>query len=163
MIRTHLRTLAIAAGAITALAIAWVVLGLGTDSGESQQTQTSTFRWRQISVDLPADSPLRVVRSMPPRAEDPFLMKIRASPEIVDGVEGELRIDADTGAVLLDTLSGVLPTETERILDSLAIATDEPVGWPYVGEAPSSILTFGDIAYLEPEPSSGVIVHQGWA
>jgi hypothetical protein len=68
-------------------------------------------------------------------------------------------IDANTGEVLLDTIGGALRDEADEVRASLREPQDAARVWPLADVAPPGPeVKYGNITYIEPDPSSGIFI-----
>lgn len=156
--------------AITLLSLAlggvgvWFLWGqFGPDSTEGTARELA---FGNVSITLPSDDSGLLARPdyAPPESVD----KPGGGPVIVVTDESEARsgylvIDANTGEVLVDTIDGALRDEADDVISSVEQQRPDGV-WPLADVAPSGPrITFGNMTYIEPDPSSGIfVVPQEW-
>lgn len=152
--------------AVTLLALAaigavgwfgWAQFGsTGTEGAERQLT------YKNVSITLPSEDSKLFARAdyAPPESVE----KPGGGPVIVVTDESEARsgymvIDANTGEVLVDTIGGALRDEANALVSSVK-QEKAPAGvWPLADVAPPGPrVAFGNISYIEPDPSSGIFV-----
>lgn len=129
---------------------------------ESSESAERRLRYGGLSIALPPDGSNLVARAdyAPPESSE----KPGGGPVIVVSDAGEARsgyivIDAVTGEVLVDTISGALRGTADAIIASARREEGPPALWPVADVAPSSPrIEFGNISYIEPDPGSGIFV-----
>ena len=157
-----MRPLPILIGVLAALALggAMGLFVIRADTTDEPSTSGGVYRWRRLSIELPEDSGLQLTRGFPiPEFRESFVIEIFV-PE--PGVENTptLTIDADTGEVLIDTLSGSDPAVASDIIASIALTDELPEVWPYVDADPADLArsSWGAISFVDPPPEAGVVV-----
>jgi hypothetical protein len=156
------------AGVVAGVTIVGGLIGAGrmTAGGQDGTGGHETVRWVNVEIDAPQDdSPLRVMRDLP-RSEEHSLHLLRivlkdtppppAPAEEALWSEPEVRIDAETGEVLNDTLTQD-SAEAQMLLDSLRVVTGVPEAWPYTdGPVPAETVRLENLVYPLPPPASGL-------
>ena len=159
-------------GVVTAAVVVGGVVGVARLDVEGQDTETTAvgsgeeLRWRNVILRLPpAGSPLRVTPDYPRGPQAPrYLIHVSIdgapppSPED-ESTWQELQIDADTGEIVMDTLSRDYRSEVDAVLGSLRVDPLRPDVWPYSdGSAPAETSVLGTVRYAQPALASGIRV-----
>ena len=80
-------------------------------------------------------------------------------PSEDSGRSGYIVIDAATGEVLVDTIGGDLRDKADDVIASIRQDEDDAGVWPLADVPPPDTRTkFGNMSYIEPDPSSGIFV-----
>ncbi|MGB2693790.1 MAG: hypothetical protein WBD55_01235 [Dehalococcoidia bacterium] len=131
---------------------------------ESTEGAQSRLRFGNISIVQPAeDSGLFAGATYaPPESVE----KPGGGPVIVVTDESEagsgMMIDANSGEVLVDTIGSALRAEADDIIASIRQVDEPPGVWPLADvDAPGPRVAYGNISYIEPDPSSGIFVLRG--
>jgi hypothetical protein len=162
---TRIAPVVIALAAALALATALGLFGALAGNDESQSQAASHYRWRRLSIELPANANMTVIRGLPIQGfHEYFYISIspRNTAETPDADSHELKVDADTGEILIDTLSPYNAAAATFIRSSIQLTDADPAVWPFV-EADTSglpLVRWGNVTVPEPVPSSGIVVTQ---
>jgi hypothetical protein len=162
------KLLPVLGGILVAGLVVGVLAGMDRLPVASQEGEggTGQLRWLNVVVDLPPEgSPVRV-EALPGAPHPVVVIFVEREPRAAAQPSQQVNIDAQTGEVLLDTLTAGLTgdshaREVESVLDSVRVVTDPPDVWPYVDEpAPAALARSGTISFVSPDPSSGIVIAQ---
>lgn len=151
------RLVPVIAGILTAAVFVGIVgmarLSAGSDA---ERTFEGQIRWANVSLQFPPGSPFSVLRN-PPLSPEHDRWEIIAYVEAASPPYPQLKIDAETGEILEDTLSQQYPDEVKKLLTTLVIDSGLPQLWPFVDEPPPDAITRSG-SFVIPDPGSGMTI-----
>jgi len=137
--------------------------------GGLPEGETQLVRWRNVTIAIPVDSDIYYARlSSAPQA----MARGVAGPVLELGSRGGASlviVDATTGEVVYDDVEAVERAAFDAVLATLElVSTDVGAGagapWPYGSELPDTPpRRWGNISWVEPDPTSGISVQFGTA
>jgi len=142
------------AGVVAGAVATPVLLRLPGSGATAQHPKSAVYRWLDTEITLPdGTQELYVGRIPAPRADRPWEIVVQRK----DDEGSQLRIDATTGAVLVDTLSEAYPEIGRDLIASIRRNPSTPGVWPYVDSSPpAETVEFGSIRVNVPDPAAGI-------
>jgi hypothetical protein len=153
--------LLLVAGVVTGAIVTPVLLRLPGSGATAQPQSSTTYRWLDTEITLPASAAesVSVARMPPPQPGMPWRLIVS---DIDDPKGGELHIDAQSSSVISDTLSASDPALADAIVASLRRVSDTPKVWPYADQpVPAETLQWARVEVVKPDPASGIEMFVG--
>lgn len=132
----------------------------GAKAGDdAAKADVQLIRWVNVTVELPEDSDLFVTRDFSGIESRPAILIIP-----LDRADTAVVIDAETGAILHDSVRREDRAALDRVLQTIRVSPLDrsTAPWPYSGEPPNVAREeFGNISYIPPDPATGIRIIVG--